>query len=143
MDGIKLGEIKSPHAGLKSGLMCTTQMKNWKIKEEANRQIELDSPERKNVHANERIKESQWICHLPARIAAVKMQTPPHFLQRPESVSKTSAILEISDLGSHIEDEMSTHGKTHVVQMLVYWTESNYESHQNPQFPSSMKRSVI
>jgi hypothetical protein len=28
MDGFKKGEIKSPHAGHKSGLMCTTQMKN-------------------------------------------------------------------------------------------------------------------
>jgi hypothetical protein len=28
MDGIKVGEIKYQHAGHKSGLMCTTQMKN-------------------------------------------------------------------------------------------------------------------
>jgi hypothetical protein len=28
MDGLKVGEIKSPYAGHKSGLMCTTQMKN-------------------------------------------------------------------------------------------------------------------
>jgi hypothetical protein len=32
-----VGEIKSPHAGHKSGLMCTTQMKNRKIKDETNR----------------------------------------------------------------------------------------------------------
>jgi hypothetical protein len=27
MDGLNVGEIKSPNAGHKSGLMCTTQMK--------------------------------------------------------------------------------------------------------------------
>jgi hypothetical protein len=31
-----------------------------------------------------------------------------HILQRPESVSKLCAFLEISDLGSRIEDEMPT-----------------------------------
>jgi hypothetical protein len=60
MDELKVGEIKSSHAGHKSSLMCTTQMKNWKKeKRKIDKQIELDSTKRRNVHKNERIKESQ------------------------------------------------------------------------------------
>jgi hypothetical protein len=117
MDGLKVGGIKSPHAGYKSGLMCTTQMKNWKIKKrQIYKQIELDSTNRRSLHKNERIKKSQWI--LPVRIAAVHTQTPPHILQRSESVSKirdirlgqlykrwnadSSSILQAMPIGSSI-----------------------------------------
>jgi hypothetical protein len=51
---------------------------------------------------------------------------PPHILLRSESVSKMFAFLEISELGSYIEDEMRLKSdanrlicRTHVVQMLV------------------------
>jgi hypothetical protein len=62
MDGLKVGEIKSPHAGHISGLMCNTQMKNRKIKEETNRKTDRNRQyvtKRRNVHKNERIKELQ------------------------------------------------------------------------------------
>jgi hypothetical protein len=60
MDGLKMGEIKSPHTSHESGIMCTTQMKNLKIqKRPIDKQIELDSTKRRNVHNNERIKDSQ------------------------------------------------------------------------------------
>jgi hypothetical protein len=57
LDGLKVGEIKSPHAGHKSGL-TDEKLKDKKGK---NRQkdIELDRTKRRRVHKNERIKESQ------------------------------------------------------------------------------------
>jgi hypothetical protein len=102
MDGLKVGGIKSPHASL----MLITQTKNWKIKKkQIDKQIELESTKTRNVHKNARIKESQWICLLPARNAAVQMHTPPHILQ--------CAFLEISELGSYIGDEIPTRLPSH------------------------------
>jgi hypothetical protein len=60
MDGLKVGEIKSPHAGHKSALMCTTQIKIERLKKrQIDKRIKLDSKKRKNVHKNEGIKELQ------------------------------------------------------------------------------------
>jgi hypothetical protein len=43
-----------------SGLICTTQKKIERLKKRLiDKQIELDSTKRINVHKNERIKESQ------------------------------------------------------------------------------------
>jgi hypothetical protein len=60
LNGLKVGKIKSPHVDHKSGVMCTTEMKNGKIKKrQIDNQIKLDSTKRRNVQKNERIKESQ------------------------------------------------------------------------------------
>jgi hypothetical protein len=40
MDGLKVGEIKSPHAGHKSGLMWTTPDEKLKDQKETNRKTD-------------------------------------------------------------------------------------------------------
>jgi hypothetical protein len=93
MDGLNVSEIKYSHAGHKSGLICTTQMKNCKIKEETNsKQSELDSTKRRNVHKNQGVTVNLPLASAP---------------QRPKSVTKMCTFLEISDLGSHKKMKIS------------------------------------
>jgi hypothetical protein len=133
MDGwiIKVGEIKSPHAGHKSGL-CTTQMKNWKIeKRQIDKQIELelDSTKRRNVHNNERIKESPWISANRSRADAPSYSST---LRIGFENKRILSDIRPGQLRNYIEDEMPTRlqshkrnrpnrliYETHVVQMLV------------------------
>jgi hypothetical protein len=61
MDELKAGEIrKSPQAGHKSSLMCTSQKKRQEIKVEINGQtVRISRYKKKNIHENKRINESQ------------------------------------------------------------------------------------
>jgi hypothetical protein len=73
VDRLKVDDIKSPQIG--PSVHHTDE--KLKIKEETNRQTERiwHYTQRRNVQKNKLIKKSQWICLLPARIAAGQMQT--------------------------------------------------------------------